>query len=246
MNDRAQLSVVVALAITTGCQKERWDDCFTPVGSITMDERQVAGFTSIDIGDKINLVITPDQEDRLVLEAGDRLLEQIRTEVVGNTLMIRNENTCNWVRRLDVPITVHVWCAALDEITYRGTGDISSTDTITGPLFRFYSENGAGRVDLLLNVAGCYIGLFNGSTDVTVSGSCIEAWFYTFGFGRLGAAGFRTQKCHPHSNSSGMLTCHASDQLYATIDNIGDIYYAGNPSEVHSTIVGTGQLIGID
>lgn len=243
MNRRDIPVLLFAALCFSGCEKERWDDCFTPTGSIVMDERSVPAFTEVDISDKIDLVLTEAGEDRLVVEAGKGLLEQIRTEVIGGTLVIRNENTCNWVRRFNVPITVHLSCSSLEQVTYRGTGSITCTNPITTPHFRFHSERGAGNVDLQLDVAGCYFGLFDGTANVTITGQCIEAWYYTFGFGHIRAHDFHTQICHPHNNCSGDITCYASEEVAATIDNAGDIYYTGDPDSVHLNASGTGQLI---
>ncbi len=246
MKTRA-IPLLMLLASLSGCDKAEWDDCLTSTGEVRMDERAIAPFTHIDISDNVDLVITPDTVDRLVLEAGDGLLEQIVTEVIdGATLRIRNNNTCNWVRRFDVPIVVHLRCRDLRAITYRGTGDISATGTLTTPSFILQQWGAAGTVRLDLNTAYCEVKLHTGTGDAILSGATDDLVLYAGSYGLLDAGALLAHACYlSHAGSNDMIV-RADGELGAILTQSGDVYYAGDPVIAWSEISGSGQLIKVD
>lgn len=231
------------LLVLAGCAKEQWDDCFTAVGNIVMDERPVDPFTAIDLSDRFDLVITPDTIDRLIIEAGQGLLEQIRSEVIDGTLVIRDENTCNWVRRFDAPMIAHVHCRGLKYLVCRGTGDVTCSAPITTSVFEVSALNANGRIGLQVVVDTCVIGNSTGAADIVIAGFTQQARLYSGSYGRIDARELEAVDVLVYHNGSNDLVLHASGTLGATLLSNGDVYYDGGPVILWSTITGSGQLI---
>jgi len=78
-----------------GCGKSGID-CFTNSGEIIIEERTVEPFDSISVNDYVNIFISKDSIDKIVVEAGKNIISGITTKIENRQLIIRNENTCNW------------------------------------------------------------------------------------------------------------------------------------------------------
>jgi hypothetical protein len=234
---------LLALLGLSGCRKEVWDDCFTGVGDIVSDERMISGFTGIDISDRFDLVIVPDTVDRVILETGDRLLEQIRTELDGGTLVVRDGNTCNWVRRADVPMTLTVHCRRLQELTCRGTGDVSTQGTIDVPWFHLRLWGAMGTHDLSVNADSCVLHANTGPGDVYLHGNVHHLLLYSGGRGIIDTRDAQADICDVNNSSVNDIYLRANSSVGAVINFSGNVNWTGPGSVAWSDIVGTGQLI---
>ena len=116
MRDRVQMELKYAIPLCVlllaGCQREQWDDCITSTGPKSEEVRAVGNFTSVDIQDRIDLVLESRAEGSIAVEAGRNLIGQVRTDVRDGVLYIESDITCRWVRSfkpriiVKVPITV--------------------------------------------------------------------------------------------------------------------------------------------
>lgn len=226
-----------------GCAKERWDDCFTGTGDIVRDRREVGAYSAIDLSDRFDLVIVPDSADYVVLETGDRLLEQMRTEVEGSTLVIRDGNTCNWVRRFDVPMTVYAHCRTLRALTCRGSGDVRSDGVIAAPSFDLEIWRAPGSHDLHFAVDSLVLHANTGPADVTARGTAQKVYIYSGDRSKVDTRELFAQECYVNNSGLNDLFVRAESALGAVITRSGNIYHAGSGSVAWSDITGTGQLI---
>jgi hypothetical protein len=138
--EKATVSLAVASALLlTGCTGSNFDH-------VISESRQVGDFTRIAVSDGMTLNLVVDEEaDTEVFAIYDRdLLDQIVTEVDGQTLMLRAEGPFNLTgpRRI-----VEVMIASLDALTAVGGVTVSGS----GSADSFSVEAGGGSdVDLSL------------------------------------------------------------------------------------------------
>ncbi len=93
------LSLLLGVALLTlSCDRETAPDCLKSTGKTVRQVRRISAFSEIVLHDDINLYLTHSPDSILTIEAGENLLPKIETTQNGNTLTIRNRNTCNWVR----------------------------------------------------------------------------------------------------------------------------------------------------
>lgn len=236
----------LALACLSGCRKEQWDDCLTGTGDIVMDERFITGFDAIDLGDRFDLEIVPDTVDRVILETGQRLLEQMRTEVVDGTLVIRDNNTCNWVRRFDVTMVAHVHCRDLRELVCRGTGEVTCTGPLTVGAFNLQVYNANSTISLDLATGSCTIGNNVGASDISAHGHVQELRIYNGGHGRIDTRELDAQDAWLNNSSDQDIRVRAIGAIGAEITSSGNAYYSGGAVVAWTNISGTGRLIEVD
>ena len=245
--DRLQSMGLLALlcsfglgVITVSCSKG--GKCFSNSGSVIMQERPVSPFDSIDLADDVNLILTQDTVDRIRVEAGSNIISGITTGIVNRQLMIRNLNTCNWLRSYDKPLNVYVSVRRLWKIYYNAAGNISTANTLRADSIRIEVWGGCGTIDLRLDCNKGWFNLNMGTADYQLHGRCDIADFYLNDMGLCQAGELGTRYCSVTNRGTNNCYVRVSVALYAIIQNIGSVYYTGEPASVGGKISGSGVL----
>lgn len=236
--------VVMMAVLLVGCEREQWDDCVTSTGPMRIEERSVPTFHSVDLDDRIDVVMGQRASGTVAVEAGSNLLGQIETEVVDGVLRLRNTMRCNWVRNLKKRVTVHVPVDGLDRLVLRGTGDVRCLDTIQVERFELEQWGAQGSTELLLDVHSCSIALHTGAGSVNVAGRCsVTADLYSGIMGPIDASGMRARFVNVNNSGVADVRCWVTEMLDVRINDVGDVYYRGDPPNVRENITGSGRLL---
>ena len=86
------------------CDTEDTLSCLKTSGSIITEEYDLASFDSIIVFERVQLVVKDAPEVSIVLETGENLLEDFEIYVENNTLIVKNNASCNLVRDYDTSI----------------------------------------------------------------------------------------------------------------------------------------------
>ncbi|MEP7170678.1 MAG: DUF2807 domain-containing protein, partial [Bacteroidota bacterium] len=90
--------VILITFFISSCKKEHLFDCFKSRGTTITVERPVSYFNKVDAYNDVNLVFHNGASGVVKVTGGTNIMDGIVTSVENNTLTIRNENKCNWVR----------------------------------------------------------------------------------------------------------------------------------------------------
>jgi hypothetical protein len=105
--------------LLTRCAKDE-GICTGSTGKVISQERTALPFHSVEVYDNINLVLTQETSlTGITVEAGENLIEGITTKIDSGKLVIRNVNSCNWLRSFEVPVNVYLKFTLLDTIIVR-------------------------------------------------------------------------------------------------------------------------------
>ncbi len=240
----ALLAVVAFSGMT--CKKENACDCFKRTGDIIREERQLAEFRNVFVEDNVNLIFTEDTVQTIEVEAGKNLVKLVKTEMNGDELRIRNANTCNFTRKYDIPVNVHIHYKKdqFHTIRSKGTGVISNTNACTSGEIDL-DINGSGDINFLVG-DGRVLVHQHGVGDVTLKGSCDEIIIYTIGTGFTITDECTNGYTWLYTRTTGKITVCPSNLLISQIEGSGNVYYRGNPGSIQSTQLGTGQLLPLE
>lgn len=234
--------LVMILAIATGCSK---DDgiCAGSTGKVIIESRPVSTFHFVEVWDNINLFLTQDTNATgLEIEAGENLIDGITTETERGRLIIRNRNTCNWLRSFKVPVNVYLRYRSLDTLITHAAGNISGMNTWTGNAIWITVEEGGGKIDLDINVAKSYITLKYGTFAVDLKGFSQVTFISDLGYGPLHAENLYSKFTYIYTASPNDIFVTAHVQITAEIRNVGNVYYHGDPQSVSTQLFGGGRL----
>ncbi len=239
--------LTLALASFTSCKKGAITDCFYSTGKMSTEDRSIDNFNSILLQDNVNLILIKSENNSIKVEAGSNLINKIKTEVSENgVLVIKNDNNCNWIRSYESPVNVYLNYIDIDSIEYRSIGDINTVDTLLTDTLWLSVNEGAGQINLELNVLRLYCALHYGTADIVLGGISGLSFVYSASFGLIDMINLESNFMYVNNRSSNDIYLTAKTHLGATIENIGNIYYAGNPLTVNLERTGSGELIKID
>jgi len=132
--------------------------------------------------------------------------------VIGFEVMIR-------------PINVHLNYIDIDTLEYRSIGDVSTIDTIFTDSLWLRVYEGAGKIELDMDVKSMYCSLHYGTADIILSGKCGLSYVYSASFGLIDLIELETDIVYINNRSSNDVYLNVTTELGATIENIEYIYW---------------------
>jgi hypothetical protein len=185
-------------------------------GTAVTQTRTVAGFSRLDLAGSNNVTVIVGGPQSVVVHADSNLINHVTTRVAAGSLIIGD--TGGFTARS--PMSVDVRVPSLTALTLSGDGQISVTGISTPQLTVTVSGSG------LLSAAGTATRL-----DVTLSGA-----------GQAQLSQLAARDVHAVVTGSGLIQVTATTSLDAAVPGTGAIIYTGNPSQVSTSVTGTGTV----
>ncbi|MBK7183583.1 MAG: DUF2807 domain-containing protein [Bacteroidetes bacterium] len=232
--------IFTVLVSFNSCKKENMCDCIKRTGKIIQEKRTLGEFTKVEAEDNLNVYITQDSVQEVMIEAGENLVPLIETELQGGTLFIRNKNRCNWTRSYDKPLNVYLTMPKIEYITNSGTATLRSLNTITQATFDIETKN-SGDIELTVNNTNIISHIF-GSGDVILKGTTNQHYCDIGGTAYLYCKDLNSTYTYIHTFTIGPSEVKATGTLDCKIDGKGNVLCYGNPSLVQQSGKGPGVL----
>ena len=226
------------------CKKENMCDCVKSTGNRMATYRNVSNFTCISANDKMDVYLTQGNTYEVRVEAGKNLQSLIKTELDGETLKVFNKNRCNWVRDYNEKINIYITAPQFNHIENNGLGTIQTTAVLTQSTVSCRITS-SGDINLTIN-AYKVSGSSHGNGDLYLSGTTNQFMYDYVGTNYLYLSELTILNyAYLHSVTIGKTFFNAPENglMDVIIDQDGDIYYKGNPSLIHLTKNGKGDLI---
>lgn len=209
------------------------------------ETRDVGSFSSISLSLPADLYLTQGNDTKVVIEAEQKILDLIRTEVVGNNLKIKYKNGI-WNIRSNKHIKIYVSTPDVEGLFLSGSGNIKAETQIKTKSLDF-SISGSGNIVIDDLVASDIEGHISGSGDIDLSGSeTSETMEISIsGSGDFFAENLKVNSVELRISGSGTCRVFAVSELEASISGSGSVYYKGNP-RVNAKASGSGKIRSID
>lgn len=232
-------SVVIALFYGS-CKKENMCDCIKRTGKIEKETRSIKGFNKIFVNNNVHVFITQDTVFEVEVEAGKNIIPFIITEVSDSTLIIKNNNRCNWARAYGKTLNVYVKMPDVKSITSNSSERIESVNTITANRLEVEIKS-SGDIDLAVNN---YVvsSLIRNVGDLYLHGTTTNHVCNVYGNSFLYAENLKTNYTQLSTHSTGICYINVSNKLDCSIAYDGDVYCYGNPPVVNKTDTDKGKL----
>ncbi|GMN05873.1 hypothetical protein MTsPCn5_12620 [Croceitalea sp. MTPC5] len=232
------------------CNSENASDCFQNAGDLVRLEVEVPDFTDITVFENLNLVLIQGDEQKVELESGEFLINEVSAEVEGDRLILRNENTCNFVREYGLT-TVYVTSPNIENVRSSTGLLISSDGVLNYPNLSLVSESFTnpetettdGSFDLTINSENVSI-LVNGIAFVKLSG-VTNSLNVTIAAGdsRIEAESLISQNVSLNHRGSNDIFVNPQERISGIIRGYGDVISVNRPSEVTVEEIFNGRLI---
>ena len=244
-----KLIYIVSVLLICACDSENAGDCFQKTGSIIQTEVSVTAFDKILVNRDIELIVKEGLEQKVTIETGENLLNDVSAVVEDNRLILTNNNTCNYVR--DYGVTkVYVTSPNISEIRSSTQYDISSEGVLTYPNLTILSEDfnasdSFTSANFNLQVDNHVVRItFNNLSNCFISGNTNNL-FITFASGssRFEGRDLIAQNVQLWNRGSNDMIVNPQMELKGKISGTGDVISVNNPPFVEIEQLYTGKLI---
>ena len=211
------------------------------LSKFSKQDREVKNFNGVAAGGPINVVVTLGSTEGLRFEGDADAISTLITEVKGNVLIIRPQNSwTSWSHKYEnKKITAYVSAKVIKSLTMSGSGKMSLVGSTKGAGFAA-TLSGSGSISANIDVDN-FNGVISGSGNLNISGKAGRANVTLSGSGSLAKSGFSVGTLSTTISGSGSINVNANDKINAVISGSGSVNYSGDAS-VDKTIIGSGRV----
>jgi Putative auto-transporter adhesin, head GIN domain len=202
------LPVAAATLALTGCVG-------VDAGPTTTQTRDVAAFTRLKAEDEVDVNLRVGESRHLRVRAGEKVIDDIRTEVRDGTLYVAYDGPGIRNGRL----LVEVAAPSVEAIAITGASDV--------------------RVEGL--AADAFDIRVSGAGDIEAAGRVRRLDLEISGAGDADLAELAAGDAHVELSGAGDADVHATDRLDAEVSGAGDLAYRGDPS-LREDVSGSGEI----
>ncbi len=189
--------------------------------------RQVSGFNEISVSGGIDLYLSPDEKETVVVSANDnRYRDKIITRVVDNRLEIFYDNKGNMRWPDNMKLKAYVSFKTLQKLKASGSSDVYVNGVIKSEKLDISlsgSSDFKGAIsvgDLLLNQSG--------SSDSRISGSADRVKIDVSGASDVKGYEMEVNYCDVEASGASDIQITVNKELSARASGASDIYYKGS------------------
>lgn len=193
-------------------------------GKVVKQERNLSGFNEIIVGNGIEVRITQDNFEKVVVETDENIQKILKTEVRGNRLKIYLEEGIQHARELRVDVTLK----QLNSVEASSGSEVKTLSRITSDNLTVHASSGS---DVKMEV-GCQLLKVDSSSgsNLSVSGTALQIEAESSSGSDLDASRLVAEKCVASASSGSDLDVHATREVKAHASSGSDISIHGNPS----------------
>ncbi len=224
--------------LMTSCNKNHF--CISSDDNYVTEERTIENFDKIKLSTLANVQFIQSPTISLTIEASEKLIPYIRTNVIGGTLEISTKN--NTCIRSKGALTIYVSGPNLKDLSISGSGNIMVNQLLSTNKLNI-KISGSGNVDIDSLTAQEL------SANISGSGNIYAQGFDTLqnnevkisGSGDIDFGQLISHDAKINISGSGNCKVNVIDYLNVKISGSGDVYYSGNPA-IDVDISGSGSL----
>lgn len=231
------------MAFLYSCNNEKAWDCIKSTGEIVTENRLVSPFDNIIINGHLNVGICKSDSFFIQVTGGENLLPKLETKLEGSTLIIENNNRCDWVRDLDKVIEVKVGLPVILALSWDGTGRVKGNGVFTGTTTKIDVWRGGESLELELDVDSVYLREHSGVNDVRLSGRSNYLYAYKISWGLTDCRDLECNDVYVHHDSYNHLFVKADSSLSGRAISSGNVYYLGHPSKINVKELNEGKFL---
>ena len=231
------------------CDKENVNDCFQASGDIVRQEIVVTDFSRIKVNRDVELVLKDGPIQKVEVETGSNLLNDVSVAVNGDQLVLTENNICNYVR--DYNITkVYVTSPDITEIVSSTQFQISSDGVLNYDLIEILSEDyndesiiAVGTINLALNSQEIRV-VGNNLTSFNFTGNANKLNVsFAAGDGVFNGASLVANEVKVFHRGTNNIIINPQNKLEGRLVSTGNLIAVNQPPIVDVEVLYTGGLI---
>jgi Putative auto-transporter adhesin, head GIN domain len=235
----AALTLLLVVALLTGCTPCGGVDLgpllrrieakgITPSDTIITDERDVSGFTGVDMRTFGRVVLTQGDSESVTLTGSDNVVALVKTSVQDGILIIETEQPINVLNAdKENVLTCDITVKDLKALTVSGAAEVEMDSLTTTALLAKMA--GAGQIRLSQLAADSIDIQVSGVGNIEVAGEAARATITISGAGNVDAPDLQCQTAEVTISGLGNATVWVTEKLTGDIKGGGSVSYYGDP-----------------
>ncbi len=213
-------------------------------GEDKKEERKVADFSEISISIAADVELRQGNECKVVLEGNEDILENTKTKVRGDELIIKSNKTFNF--GWNDEIKIYITTKNIEKISIAGSAKINSKTKIKAEKIKF-QVSGSGNINIMELEASDIAGSISGSGKINIAGTkTSKALVLSIsGSGKFDSEELQIKEADIKISGSGKGIVNITESLNAKVSGSGRVYYYGNP-KINSSVSGSGKIRSAD
>ena len=239
---------IFLIATFFSCDSENTSDCLQTAGDIIKVTIEMPSFNKIVVRENVELIVIDGPIQKVEIETGENLLNDIKVEVIDNQLILNNDNSCNFFRGYNLT-KIYVTSPDIKVIRNASELTISSIGTLTYPSLSLRSSGEAGD---FLSVGDFHLTIDN--SNVAIWGNGIAVFYidghsdklnlnFSDGDTRFDGRNFIVKEIILRNVSSNDMLLHPTESVSGTIHSTGDVILYNTPPIVDVEELSVGDLI---
>jgi hypothetical protein len=250
INWKANVLFFSLMILLFSCNTENAPDCLQNSGDLVRVEVSLPEFDKITVFEKVALVLKQGIEQKVEIETGEFLLDEVSARVEGDRLIVRNDNGCNLFREYGLT-TVYVTAPNITEVRSSTGLLISSDGTLSYPNLNLLSESFLnpetettdGSFDLDLNATSVSV-VVNGIAYFKLSGTAENLNLnIAAGDSRIEAENLVAQNVNINHRGTNDMLVNPQLALRGIIRGTGDVISFNRPATVAVEEIFNGRLV---
>lgn len=185
-------------------------------GNVKTENREVSGFKAIDISNAFEVEITAQKDFQLEVEADDNLLPLIKTEVNGDTLVIKTDKSL----KTGNPLKIRISAPDINNLELSGASKVS-----------------------LVNVSNDALSLdSSGASKIRIEGTTKNFSVEMSGASKLDAENLKAENVSVDSSGASNATVFVTNVLKADLSGATNVTYLGSPKSVEKKTSGASSV----
>jgi len=245
---KKSIKYLLIITLFFSCDSEDAGNCFQTAGNSIQQEFTVSNFDKILINERIELIIKEGATQKVTVETGENLLNDIDIQVVNNELIATNNNTCNFVRGYGL---TKVYITSPNIIKIRNSSELAvrSDGVLTYPTLNLIADDFQSDY---LNIGDFHLSVNNTTLKITSNGisnfyidgqtTNLTVGFYAGDSRFEGKDLIATNVNITHKSTNDMLV-NPQAKIEGDIFSLGDVIAYNQPTIVDVTEHYQGKLI---
>jgi hypothetical protein len=226
-----------------GCKKPNDRSCWKGAGKTVSEIRELPNNTIINIFDDADVILIKDSLNYIEIESYYNLVSFIETNSIDTAIEIRNLNRCNFIRNKDIGNRVSIHFSNIETLNLFGTGKVTFMDEIIQNNLEINSYNSRSEFTLNISCHRLKCTFIEGSINANISGSSDSTYIFQSKHSIVNASGLTNTHLHFSNKSTGDGHAGHTSSLAVELIDVGNIYYAGNPTINILADIGLGNII---
>ena len=204
------------------------------------EDRNLSGFTSINVSNAFNVYISQGNQDAVGVSASDEsATKNIKTHISGGVLYISFDQK-GWGSWKNNKLKAYITVKNLEKLSVSGACNVSFVDPITSDKL-LVSISGASDIKGAVKVNALKVGA-SGASNISLSGTATDSDFNISGACSIKSLELVTDNCVVVASGASSIRLTINQSLKSNISGASDIRYKGTVSRFDTRSSGASSI----